>query len=843
MESHRAVAKKDKDIEKEAKGDEAEVVGEGGESAKKERVPLRGRRDLWQVPLMLLGVVLVVTGAARLMKPKAPPDYTGALDRVSAYLDGTAEDIETGAGLLSTVGELVGTGALSTDEESRYYLLRGDLAHVRLASADAVSPERSQQIVENYEIAETRYDAEVTGDRVIWMCQALIDVGRMREAMDVARRIGDTSSTKRLEYMRKVIESDLASGVPSIDEAARIDAITEIRDASGATTQDRLWAVGRLVQIQIDEGNYDDAIRRLSAEILLLDESDSPDAAPLYLMLGKAYLDMDSVAMARDKLRLAVRYLPEGSQMFGEAELYLAQALQRDESFEEARDRYADLAERYRGTPVGVAALLGLAEVDSDLGQVNDSLRSFSQTVGAVSAGLGASTVTPAMVDRAIGQRFRERLLSGDNESALRYARLAVALYPEGEMPVDAVIRLAEAEYAVASQRMENAPLRTDGSIDWAAVDPIVAEEARAGFKAAGDRFAEYSRRDFLADPGAAGEALWMAAEAYDHAGAPDLAVAALKSYVQEHRDDARWVEAKFRLARAFQASGEYESAKVLYEEITNEHASSRFAYQCYGPLAACYLLLSNDEDWQRAESKLLAVIDGGVLEPDSPEFREALLDLGLMYRRIGKYELAIERLAEALTRYPDLGERPDVVMALADSSRLAASAIEDEFVEAMPLSERQRLRSVQKERLLSALDAYTRVRDIIDDRGGGNPRRADAERLRNALFFRAECAYELGKHDSAYFEQAIGAYDAVAQKYADDPASLVALVQIVNCYDAMGRPFQAQTAHQRAKARLRDLPAEAWRTSKIPMSRQQWEDWLETSLRIEREMAEAPPG
>ncbi|MCA9283378.1 MAG: hypothetical protein KDA30_15220, partial [Phycisphaerales bacterium] len=339
MEPHRVVAKKDKDNK--AKGDEAEVVVEEGEAPKKERVPLRGRRDLWQVPLMLLGVALVITGGARLMKPKVPPDYTGSLDRVSAYLDGTPEDIETGAGLLATVGELVGTGTLSADEEARYYFLRGDLAHVRSLGSRTVSPERSQQVVDNYEIAETRYDAEVTGDRLIWQCQALIDIDRMREALEVARRIGDSNLPKRLEYMRKVIEGDIASGAPSIDEAARIDAITEIRDSSGATAQDRLWAVGRLVQIQIDEGNYDDAIRRLSAEILRLDNPRSPDAAPLYLMLGKAYLDMDNVPMAREHLRIAVQYLPEGSQMFGEAELYLAQALQRDETFEEARDRYA----------------------------------------------------------------------------------------------------------------------------------------------------------------------------------------------------------------------------------------------------------------------------------------------------------------------------------------------------------------------------------------------------------------------------------------------------------------------------------------------------------------------
>ncbi len=801
----------------------------------KERVPLRGRRDLWQVPVLVAGLALVITGAARLLKPAAPPDYTGAMDRVVLYLDGTADDITMGAELLAGVGEKVGVGELTDEEEGRYYLLRGDLAYVRARDFTEPMPEMSREVIENYEIAKTRYDAEITGDRLLWECEALLDLGRTREALEVARRIGDPTSAMRQQYIRRVIETDLTTGAAAIDEAVRIDAITAVRDAPAASLGDRLWAVGQLTSIQIAQGNYDDAIRRLIAEIQRLDKPNIPEAAPLYLMLGRAYLDMDNVPAARTHLLSAVSLAPEGGAMFGEAELYLAQALQRDEDFEQANDRYTDLAERYRGTPVGVAALVGLGEVNADLGHTGESLRAFSQAVGAVAAGMGAGVTTPAQVDASIAQRFRERLLSGDNENALRYARLTVSLYPQGEMPVDAVLRLAEAEYAVASQRMENAPLRADGSIDWATVDPVVAEEARSGFKAAGDRFAEHSRRAFVTNAEAAGESLWMAADAYDRAGAPDLAVAALKSYVQEQRDDARWVEAKFRLAHAFQAAGEYESAKMLYEEIISQHEASRFAYRSYAPLAICYLLISGDKDWERAESRLLAVLQGGVLEPDSAEFREALLELGLMYRRIGKYTLAIERLDEALTRYPDLGQRPDVVMALADSHRMAADEIEQMFVEAMPLAERLRLEATEKERLIAALDAYTRVRDIIDGRGKGRPRPADAERLRNSLFFRAECAYELGRHDPAYFEQAISAYDAVAQKYADDPASLVALVQIVNCYDAMGRPFQAQTAQQRAKARLRDLPADAWKDARVPMSRQQWEDWLETSLRLEQ--------
>jgi tetratricopeptide (TPR) repeat protein len=109
---------------------------------------------------------------------------------------------------------------------------------------------------------------------------------------------------------------------------------------------------------------------------------------------------------------------------------------------------------------------------------------------------------------------------------------------------------------------------------------------------------------------------------------------------------------------------------------------------------------------------------------------------------------------------------------------------------------------------------------------------------LRNAIFYRGDCAYDLGDYDTA-----IRLYDAAAQRYATDPASLVAMIQIVNCYAAQGKMREARTAHSRAQMRLRELPESSWQGAMTPMDRRHWERWLETSLRLEKAEKQAQAG
>lgn len=99
---------------------------------------------------------------------------------------------------------------------------------------------------------------------------------------------------------------------------------------------------------------------------------------------------------------------------------------------------------------------------------------------------------------------------------------------------------------------------------------------------------------------------------------------------------------------------------------------------------------------------------------------------------------------------------------------------------------------------------------------------------LRNAFFFRADCAFDLGRD-----EDAIAHYDVAANRYADDPASLVAMIQIVNAYARMGRWQEARTANERARQRFRELPEQAFDRDDLPLERRHWERWLDASTEL----------
>jgi len=266
-----------------------------------------------------------------------------------------------------------------------------------------------------------------------------------------------------------------------------------------------------------------------------------------------------------------------------------------------------------------------------------------------------------------------------------------------------------------------------------------------------------------------------------------------------------------------------------IYEGIIETNPTSTEAYRSHVPLARCYLLVSKDSEIGKAEEHLASVLDGTYFAPDSPQYREALNELGQVYRRVGRYPEAIERLREAIERYPESEERVRLIFNLADSLRLSASEIDEELGLAMPQSRRIELKKLRESRLEEAMTMYDGVRETID--GKPPARRTPLEDifLRNSLFYRGDCAFELGE-----FAEAIEFYDAAAQRYAEDPASIVAMVQIVNCYAALEQWRQAKTAHVRAKSRLEEIPQSVWERGDMPMQREHWERWLDASIRLE---------
>jgi tetratricopeptide (TPR) repeat protein len=99
---------------------------------------------------------------------------------------------------------------------------------------------------------------------------------------------------------------------------------------------------------------------------------------------------------------------------------------------------------------------------------------------------------------------------------------------------------------------------------------------------------------------------------------------------------------------------------------------------------------------------------------------------------------------------------------------------------------------------------------------------------LRNSYFYLGDCAFDLGE-----YETAIHHYDAARERYPKDPASLVAMIQIVNAYLEMGDAKRAETANNRAKAFYASLPESVWSDPDLPMDKDDWQRWLDAMSRL----------
>jgi len=816
----------------------AEETAGAGVPAPAPSAPLRGVRDMWQVPVLLLGVALVAMGLSRWMKAAPGPDFEAALASTQALIE--RHQYEAALAMLNQkIAPNMAGPELTDDIRVRYHLLAGDALYFLQREKALDLTANNAQILEQYTTARNKYEHELDGVRRANLADTLVSLGRYEEALAELRTIQEPA-TRRLMVLRRIIDTELNAERPRLKPDHLAELLAELRDHPGAAPGVRLWAVAQQARQMLIAERPDEALRLLLVEVQRLDNRLTPEAGPLFVLLGRAYVAIDRLDDANEQLRIAERLVPESDADAAELQLILARISQARERLDDARDRYLQVVSRFGSTPWALEAWVGLGEVEARFGRSDASREAYARAVDWLASGRRRGTVTVEQVEASIGQHQRERFQNNDLENALSYAELMAMLHPRGRVPADTLLRLAEGHHTLGMQRLAPA-VTADGAVDLEAIDPAELRAVRAHFARAAEYFAAHATAAILTNAEASGQSLWNAADNYDKAGDAPRAIAAFQEFILNRPDDPKRLEAQYRLARVFQSSGEFKTAIALYETVIDVKPSSEEAYRSYVPLAQCYLLSSDDADWEKAESRLRAVLDGRIMQPSAPQFREALVEIGLMYRRIGRYREAIERLGEAIQRYPELGDDPSVLSHLADAHRLSAAQIAGQLLQSMPQNERSDLEHLAEERLTEGLRLYEQVRIILENRDPSRLTALDRTLLRNAMFYRGDCSYDLGmatRGEAAraqdYFEQAIRHYDSAAQRYADDPASLVAMIQIVNCYAALGKWREAETAHERARARLAQIPDSAWNRANTPLRREHWEQWLRSSLKLD---------
>jgi len=279
----------------------------------------------------------------------------------------------------------------------------------------------------------------------------------------------------------------------------------------------------------------------------------------------------------------------------------------------------------------------------------------------------------------------------------------------------------------------------------------------------------------------------------------------------------------------------DYTTAASYFRELIDEQLSGigadvgPFADRSYVPLAQALLADADPANDGEAEELLRKVVGGSMGDARTPQYREALLSLGDLLYQTRRYERAIELFEEARARYPDVDGVDLIRFRLADAYRLSARTLEQTLAgEAMPDSRRREMERLVRERRQAAIAGFEQVRAGLE---GKDPRqRTPLERvyLRNSYFYLGDLAFEMGD-----YQEAIRQYDRARERYPEDPASLVAMVQIVNAHLESGDDARARTANERALRFFNSLPDEVWDDPTLPMGRKEWEQWLGATSRL----------
>ncbi|MFG0306338.1 MAG: tetratricopeptide repeat protein [Phycisphaerales bacterium JB040] len=784
-----------------------------------------GWRTLWQAPALLIATALLTTGVVTAVATAPEPSFTPHLNRAETLI--TRGEHRPAIDLLNeqVFPWVHKPGYLSEVEVQRYHALIARAVAFGQRELGLEHEANYQTVLREYHNAE-QHGATLGPQDLYALADAYVALGQPQNAL--ARVAGIDPGQRELKdrIHRRVVEGWLGSARPRYEEALGL--LTEMLTDPTLPTETRVWALARRAQVQLGQGYPEEAITRLVRALPRLEGAGDEGLAELSLQLGRAYLAIGAVDNASDEF---ARVVELGSSDQGElATVEIARVHMLRGGYVEARDLLSSMIENVAGGPALAPALLVLAEAHARLARPAEAVEVYARLVDFLREHPGHASPTVGEVVESLLDRYGEQMDLRDYPTALRFVGLASRVYPDfRDRPEPVVLALARAHAANAQDLIGDLgaePVRT-----LAQLEPSTRAEAQRHLIRSAAHFRDHADRTVLSDIDAYGESLWRAADLYDRAGDQRSAIDAFREYVDTIPGAPHHAEARYRLGRAHQALGEYEDAAEWYRGLIRDAEDERnqvagFAVRSYVPLAQCELFDDDPENDENAERLLLEAVSGTGGRAIAGQLGDALFELGSHYYRTGRHERAIERLTEALSR--EQQQAPAMLFRLADAHRLLADEIERSLEEPMPEREREARASAVARHRRSAMAGFERTRDAIEAMPPTRRTTLDRLQLRNACFYLGDCAFDLGDYDLA-----IAHYDAAKERYPSDPASLVAMVQIVNAHVEQGDLGSARTANERARRFYLSLPESAWDDPNLPMDRGDWERWLQSSAML----------
>lgn len=786
-----------------------------------------GWRDAWQLPTLLVGAGMLMLGVAYSVSTSPKPDLTPTIRVANQLIEN--EQYDQAIELLNTeVYPWVGQPDTPKPARVLYHLAKARSIYYGQQKLGISDDRNHISVIREYEEAR-RLGGILDPRDLAALANTHIARDQVPLAMQQAREIPESKRYLRDAVYRRAINSLLDRPVPQTEPAMEL--IAEQLIDPQLPTEQRVWALETQGRVRLSQGNPDQAITRILREMPRLDDASGNDRSRLHLILAQAYVMQGAIPQADEQVRAARSLAASGDPHY--AQILLMKALVEDErgNTSDARDLYDEIVSDHTNSSAMPLALLGLGETEAALGQPELSFDAFDELVSQYSTLGIESYPSRKQVLESLLARSDDALSSGAPFDAIRYASMADKLYANLEIPSEIYLAQARAHEG-AAEALLGRPIEDTRTL--LNLDASARAEVQRHMIAAATNYSLHAERHVVSNLPLFASSLWRSADLFDRAGDQPEAISAFKNYAESMPSDPRYAEALFRLAEALRALGDFQAAADVYLSlITGREGGAgadigAFADASHVPLAQAFLYDEDPSNDAQAESLLITALDGSMGSTDTELFRDALLELAGLYDRTDRPERAIERYEEFRSRYPGDPEAGAAVFRLADAHRRLADAIELTLLEPMPAAEQNRRSSEVSHHRRTAIERYEESIEIFASRPPSGLGIFESIALRNAYFYLGDCAFDLGEYD-----QAIVYYDQARDRYVDDPASLVAMVQIVNAYIETGQLGRARTANERAKRFYAMMPDEVWDDPTLPMDRTDWERWLNSNTQL----------
>ena len=789
--------------------------------------------QIWHMPVLLLGVFVFVFGIYLALPDVEEDQFADVLDEVALYLKARNLD-EAQTILKATLEPNIGLAVRS--DRATYSLLWGDLIYLQQEMNKWDKPENHRRVLKHYKEAQ-ELGMSLSPVHLQRLAETFVALKRDREAKEVLDRLKDAPARRRYLVVKQIIERRRDSGDGAQELApllARFD--NELRGETDKKERriHEMWSVSMQARGLLEVGEPEKTIEYLQRRMItFMAEGGDADLAPLRVLLAKAFQRLGEYEEAQRWYHLAQQKLESTDDLNADVLVGLAQIeLAVSDDIRAALENFAVAESEYPTSPAYLEALLGRADCEARLGSHPEAIEHFGLAVKMVMENFPRVQEKRDLVIDPIHSHFQLNTELDDFERALDYLSLLKPMYRNDEIPPDLLIEFAAMHEQIAGKRLAMFP--DDDQVDLLLSDSIDADdkpvdsgarrlamqEAAIHFADAGDFYLRHAHAVTSIDNEGFGHSLWNAAVSFDKAQLWEKAIEVYTEFMKARPEDPRQLEAINHLGLAYQSSGQYGSAADLFKRLATEHKHTPETYRSLVPLARCHVALAEVDAAERV--LLYVVTDHPAITPGSRQYREALVELGKLYYQTKRYEEAIARLEEAVDRYGRTREGVTQRFRLADAYRLSIPAIDDSLAEPLPESQKISLRAERARRLEKAQLLFSQVISEMEAIDPGTRSPVEKLYLRNAFFYRADCAYDLARYD-----QAIALYDLAAKRWEAHPASLVALVQIVNAYCELGKTQEAKVANDRARWQLKRIPDEAFNDPTLPMTREHWQDWL----------------